>query len=175
MKPETRDLLDSAAARKRGVYLAGPSGFNDAGRLWHSEVLLPKVRAAGLVPLDPWADQSALEDVVGTMPWGAERRARLSEANLDQGRLDLDMVLTCAAVLACLDGPQVDDGTAIEIGYAHHAGKLIVGLRTDIRVSSDNEGAMVNLMIETCVVDSGGIMTRDVDDAVEHIRERLIG
>ena len=155
------------------MYLAGPSGFNDAGLLWHNTVLLPRVREAGLLPLDPWADQSAVNDVLKRLPWGVERRRLLAEANLTQARLDLEMVRTCAAVLACLDGPQVDDGTSIEIGYAHHAHKLIVGLRTDIRCSSDNEAAMVNLMVETCVVDSGGIVTRDVDAAVEHVRAKL--
>ena len=173
MRPETRALLDDPEVRARGVYLAGPSGFNDAGRLWHDTVLVPKVVAAGLLPLDPWADQSVLGEIL-EMPWGTDRRALLCEANLEQGRLDLAMVTNCAAILACLDGPQVDDGTSVEIGYGHHAGKLIVGLRTDIRCSSDNEGAMVNLMIETCVVDSGGMLTRDVDEAVDFIRTKLV-
>lgn len=174
MKNETRRLLDDPRTKALGVYLAGPSGFNDAGLLWHNKVLVPKVRAAGLIPLDPWADQSILEAVL-SQPEGARRKKRLKKANLEQGRLDLEMVRTCAAVLATLDGAQVDDGTAVEIGYAHGAGKLIVGLRTDIRVASDNEAAMVNLMIETCVEDSGGIMTRVTDDAVEFVRKALLG
>jgi nucleoside 2-deoxyribosyltransferase len=175
MKPETRALLDRPDTATRGVYLAGPSGFNDAGRLWHNSVLVPKVEAAGLIPLDPWADQSALDEILSTMPWGAKRRKVLATANLVQGRLDLEMVRVCAAVLATLDGPQVDDGTSVEIGYAHHAGKLIVGLRTDIRRTADNEAALVNLMIETCVADSNGIMTDSVDEAVGHIARALLG
>lgn len=173
MRPETRELLDSAEARTRGVYLAGPAGFNESGMLWHNTVLLPKVVAAGLVPLDPWADQSGITDILA-LPLGARRTTRLARANLEQGRLDLEMVETSAAVLACLDGPQVDDGTAVEIGYAHRAGKLIVGLRTDIRRTSDNEAALVNLMIETCVIGSGGIMTANTDAAVEHVRSQLL-
>ena len=174
MKPETRALLDDPQTKARGVYLAGPSGFNAAGLMWHNQVLVPKVRAAGLIPLDPWADQSVLEEIL-SQPWGVTRRKRLRKANLQQGRLDLEMVNTCAAVLASLDGPQVDDGTAVEIGYAHRAGKMIVGLRTDLRIASDNEGAMVNLMIETCIEDSGGILTRDTDEAVDHVRKTLLG
>lgn len=175
MRDETRRLLDDPQVAIRGVYLAGPSGFNDAGRLWHEEVLIPAVVAAGLIPLDPWADPSAIEEIVKAHPWGAERRALLKEANLAQGRLDLEMVDRCAAVLALLDGAQVDDGTALEIGYAHRAGKPIVGLRTDIRCAADNEGSSVNLMIETCVHDSGGIMAHDVKSAVDHVRSKLIG
>src|SRR4051812_16702346 len=52
MRAETRALLDDPEVGLRGVYLAGPSGFNDAGRLWHETVLLPRVRDAGLLPLD---------------------------------------------------------------------------------------------------------------------------
>ena len=171
----TRELLEVPECARRGVYLAGPSGFNAAGLLWHNSILVPATWEAGLIALDPWKDQSALHDVLTSMPWGPERKAVLEQANLVQGRLDLAMVDAGAAVLASLDGPVVDDGTAVEIGYAHARGKLIVGLKTDIRKSSDNEAALVNLMIETCVADSGGIMTDDVDEAIAHVAKVLLG
>lgn len=168
-----REVMADARCASLGVYTAGPSGFFEAGRLWHNRVLVPRLHAARLLVLDPWADQSALATIMSSMPFGAERKAALAEANLLQGRLDLAMVDACAAVLASLDGPVVDDGTAVEVGYAHKAGKVIVGLRTDIRVASDNEGSQVNLMIETCVADSGGLMTDSVDEAVAFLAERL--
>lgn len=175
MNEQTRALLAKPSVKSRGVYLAGPSGFFEAGRLWHDTVLVPTVVAAGFIPLDPWADQSAIEPIIRTYEFGPRRRDLLRSANLEQGRLDLLMVDRCAAVLASLDGPQVDDGTAVEIGFAHHAGKLIVGLRTDMRKASDNEGSDVNLMIETCVLDSGGIMTSSLDEAVACLRQKLFG
>jgi nucleoside 2-deoxyribosyltransferase len=168
-----REVMADPRCATLGVYTAGPSGFFDAGLLWHNTVLVPALEAAGLLVLDPWADQSALAEILSTMPFGAERKAALEQANLVQGRLDLAMVDACAVVLACLDGPVVDDGTAIEIGYAHKAGKVILGLRTDIRIASDNEGSRVNLMIETCVVDSGGLMTASVDEAVSFLAQHF--
>ena len=156
-----------------GVYLAGPSGFHAPGLLWHNDVLLPKVLAAGLVPKDPWGNQSAIADVLASMDFGPERRIALREANLAQGRYDLSLIDESEAVLALLDGQDVDSGTALEIGYAFATGKLIVGLRTDIRRLSDNEGSEVNLMIETCIVDSGGIFSTDVDEAVAHVASVL--
>jgi nucleoside 2-deoxyribosyltransferase len=160
-------------ATRGGVYLAGPSGFFEAGLLWHNTVVVPKVVAAGLTPKDPWVDQSAITGVMDAMEFGPERRAALQAANLAQGRHDLGLIMESEAILASLDGPDVDSGTAVEIGYGFAQGLLIVGLRTDIRRSADNEGSIVNPMIETCVADSRGILTDSLDTAVTFIADFL--
>ena len=51
-------------------------------------------------------------------------------------------------MVAMLDGPQVDDGTAWEIGYFFMQGKKILGLRTDFRRAGETDNSRVNLMIE---------------------------
>jgi nucleoside 2-deoxyribosyltransferase len=54
-------------------------------------------------------------------------------------------------LIALLDGPQVDDGTAWEIGYFYakrRPGQKIMGIRTDFRQAGESEGAVVNAMIE---------------------------
>ena len=48
------------------------------------------------------------------------------------------------AVLCILDGPDVDSGTCIEIGYAYANKKPILGVRNDFR-NSEHKG--VNLMV----------------------------
>lgn len=48
--------------------------------------------------------------------------------------------------MAVLDGAQVDDGTAWEIGWAHARSIPVYGLRTDRRVSQQPDEP-VNLMI----------------------------
>jgi nucleoside 2-deoxyribosyltransferase len=156
------------------VYLAGPSGFFEAGRRWHEEVVVPAVRAAGLVPRDPWAGPSPLADLpAGADGDGPARRQWLREANLLQGRRDLELIDESEAVLASLDGPDVDSGTAVEIGYAFARGRLVVGVRTDLRRCGDNDGASVNLMIETCIADSGGVLHTTLDAAVAFLAARL--
>jgi len=50
-------------------------------------------------------------------------------------------------VIACMDGPDPDSGTAWECGYAYAKGKPIVCYRTDFRLSGDTEGAPYNLML----------------------------
>ena len=54
----------------------------------------------------------------------------------------------CDLVAAVLDGPQADDGTAWEIGYAYARGMPVWGLRTDFRPAGDTVHSVVNCMIE---------------------------
>ncbi len=150
------------------VYLAGPSGFFEAGRRWHETVVVPRVKAAGLVPVDPWASSAA----AGRAATG---RA-LAEVSLEPGALgskNLRLLEGSEAILASLDGPDVDSGTALEIGYGFCRGLLVVGLRTDARSGSDGVGTVVNSMVETCIADSGGILTASLDHAVDFLRTHL--
>ena len=50
-------------------------------------------------------------------------------------------------VVALLDGTQVDDGTAWELGYAYGKDIPAVGIRTDTRYCGETPGARVNSMI----------------------------
>ena len=66
---------------------------------------------------------------------------------------DSQAILSCDVVVALLDGPQVDDGTAWEIGFAYAKGIPVIGIRTDFRNCGDNAHSRVNSMIEgSCVI-----------------------
>jgi nucleoside 2-deoxyribosyltransferase len=68
------------------------------------------------------------------------------------------------AVVAVLDGVDVDTGVAFEMGYAHAIGKPIVGLKTDHRSFSKLES--VNLMLEAPLKQ----LCRSVVEAIASIR-----
>ena len=81
--------------------------------------------------------------------------------------LDAEQVLRADAVLALLDGPMVDDGTASEIGIfwsamRHDSSKKgIVGLATDSRIRRADEsldGKGINLFVRGCVEDVGEVV-----------------
>jgi nucleoside 2-deoxyribosyltransferase len=77
------------------------------------------------------------------------------------------------AVVAVLDGVDVDSGTAAEIGYAFARGTPVIGYRGDVRPAGDNEGAVVNLQVEYFIRAGGGtIVTRlaDVRKALARLR-----
>lgn len=62
-------------------------------------------------------------------------------------------------VVAIIDGPDADSGTAFEIGYAYAKGTPVIALRTDFRQVGSAE--LVNLMLEeaSVVVRSVGELT----------------
>jgi len=51
------------------------------------------------------------------------------------------------AVVACMDGPDPDSGTAWEVGYAYARRKPIVCYRSDFRSGGDTKGTPYNLML----------------------------
>ena len=87
-------------------------------------------------------------------------------------RKDWDGLSSADAVVAMLDGPSVDDGTACEIGIFYalmqddSTKKGIVGLLTDLRSSLGHEGHGLNLFVEGCV-EAGGKIVSSMDDVVE--------
>jgi len=69
------------------------------------------------------------------------------EANLSIFKGNIDAIDACDFLVVILDGPDVDSGTAWEIGYAFSKSKPIYGIRTDFRLSGENSNSIVNLMI----------------------------
>ena len=61
--------------------------------------------------------------------------------------MDLEALDAADMVVACMDGPDPDSGTAWECGYAYAKGKPIVCYRTDFRIAGDTKGAPYNLML----------------------------
>src|SRR2546425_881678 len=111
------------------IYLAGPL-FTEAERAFNLELahLLEKEGHDVTLPQrDPLAAS------------GPGRTATLFRANLT-GLKHAD------CVVAICDGPQVDDGTAWEIGYAWGRNIRVFGLRTDSRVAQPQD-ERINLMI----------------------------
>ncbi len=89
--------------------------------------------------------------------------------------VDADGVEWAEAMLAVLDGPSIDDGTACEIGLFHGlkqrdpARKSVVGLLTDLRAERRGEYA-TNLFVRGCIEAGGGAVVHTLDDAVALLR-----
>jgi nucleoside 2-deoxyribosyltransferase len=133
------------------LYLAGPLGFFEAGKHYHQEVLRPSLEAAGFRVLDPW--ESAAQ-TFGAVDVADDRQLRVAARQV--GKSNVAMLEECDVVLAVLDGPDVDSGTASEIGYAYSQGKPVVGVLTDLRASADTRISRINLQVEWFIEASGG-------------------
>ena len=141
------------------VYVASPLGFTHPTKAWYDAVLLPALEAAGHVVLDPW---SASEELFAE----ASDHASLAAANREAAARNEQLLRDCDAVLAVLDGVDVDSGTAAEIGFAYALGKPVVGWRSDFRQAGDNAASVVNLQVEHFL---RGAVCRDLDEALTRL------
>jgi nucleoside 2-deoxyribosyltransferase len=151
------------------VYLAGPDGFTPVLLRWHREVLIPAVAAAGLTPLSPWGKLDDEFAAALALPPGRERVEALADVDLRAGAENAQMIEASVGMLAQLDGVDVDSGTASEIGYGSARGLFIAGVRTDLRLASDNEGTKVNLQVEYFITRTGGHVHTTVEPAIAEL------
>jgi uncharacterized protein (DUF952 family) len=161
------------------IYVASPLGFTEPGRRWLADVLHPALVECDVDVLDPWADPTGIVARTMAIPTAdATRLDALATMNRTLGGLNAASIARADAVLAILDGSDVDSGTAAEVGYAAGLGIGIVGLRTDIRPAGDNAAATVNLQVEYFIEASGGRICDTLDAAVaaaaDAARERLL-
>src|SRR5215468_11498401 len=143
-------------SNEKHIYLAGPLGFSEGGNLF-KEALTKKLKKHGYKVIDPFklTPQSKFQKI-SRLPTLEQQQQAWKVLNPQIARRGQQAIDECNAVLAVLDGPDVDSGTAAEIGYAFARGKPILGYRGDFRLSSDNEGSLVNLQVEYFIRASGG-------------------
>jgi nucleoside 2-deoxyribosyltransferase len=124
--------------------------------------------------VDPWSltDARAIDAARRLSP-GPRRRSAWQRLNHRIGASNRAAIDGAQAVVAVLDGPDVDSGTAAEIGYAFARGKTIVGYRGDYRLSADNEGSAVNLQVEYFIRESGGAIVHRCEDLARDLASLL--
>jgi Nucleoside 2-deoxyribosyltransferase len=140
------------------VYLAGPL-FSQAERDWLAG-LAATLRSAGF---EPWAPHEHFEAITELTPE-------------EVYRVDGDGLRSCKALLAWLDGPVIDDGTAAEIGAFAELVRLeparyrgIVGLATDLRLErrrGTTTGDGMNLFV-VGAIRSAGRVCWSVEEAIQ--------
>ena len=136
------------------IYLAGPL-FSEAKQAWHRATKARIEAETGHTVIWPFE----LFDQAEIAKWGADAPRLVMEDCRDA-------LATCDLVVALLDGAQVDDGTAWEIGYAHAKGIPVIGVRTDFRQAGDVPGALVNAMVHA----SCQVIVRSTDELLERLK-----
>ena len=92
--------------------------------------------------------------------------------------MDVEALDWADLVVACMDGPDPDSGTAWECGYGFAKGKPVVCFRTDFRISGDTKGAPYNLMLSESAATRFEVPFRTKtaefhQRVLEHIRKAL--
>ncbi len=149
------------------VYLSSPLGFASSTR--HYLLELEKVLAyADVDVLNPWDNYEQIRALhcANAIVERAARIEVLASINRDIGAQNEAAVRSCDALIAVLDGPDVDSGTASEIGLAYALGKRVYGLRTDVRLAGVNEASAVNLQVQYFIEASGGRIVTTPEELV---------
>ncbi len=137
------------------IYVAGPL-FSESERTW-LDGLAARLRTEGFDCFVP-------HEHFGEAP------VPTAEAIF---RIDADALRACDVLVAWLDGPMVDDGTACEIGMFAQLERPIVGILTDLRLERRRErgvaGGGMNLFVAGAIESCGSIVY-DVDAAVAALR-----
>ena len=138
------------------VYFAGPL-FTPYERTFIDECTA-RLRAAGIEVFVPHEEVVAAAATTAATIFG----------------IDYEGVANANAVVALLDGPMVDDGTACEIGLFYGlmrndpSKKGTVGLITDLRsarVQEAGEGYGLNLFVLGCI-EAAGTVCSSIDDVL---------
>jgi nucleoside 2-deoxyribosyltransferase len=144
------------AMKKTTIYQAGPL-FTDSEKHWH-KTARKEFEDEGFLVI--WPGDLLTEDEISEAgDKGPQLIYETCKAALERSDI----------VVALLDGPQVDDGTAWEVGYACALGKPVFGIRTDTRMAGDTSFNNVNSMIECCLTG----MKRTVRGLIYKIRQTL--
>lgn len=145
------------------IYLASPLGFAASTRGFMVETIATLSTVVNVV--NPWDDVSFAADFerAHALTDIRERREAFHRINLGIGAKNERMIRSVDSLVAVLDGVDVDSGTAGEIGFAYGLGLPCFGLRTDFRVTGDNEAAGINLQLRYFIENSGGSYFTTVD------------
>lgn len=146
------------------LYIASALGFSELGCVGY-KLLLKKISSFGYGIIDPWTltDHKLIREVQ-KMHYGQKKKEEWAALNLVIGKNNAEGIKASDGIVAVLDGPDVDSGTASEVGYGAGLGKVVVGYRGDFRLSSDNEGSIVNLQVEYFINWSGGAIVKSLEE-----------
>ena len=163
---------------KPKIYLAGPYGFSELGAEGiktmidqlesHFNLVNPFLMKENFILGQRIKDIMLLVQDKNSEMDIIEALEELKEINHSIGGNNENEIRECDGVLAVLDGPDVDSGTAAEIGFAYALGKPVWGYKGDCRVSRDNFGANVNLQVEYFIMASGGKIFSSIEEIKDH-------
>ena len=147
------------------IYLASPLGFCPEHADYRKRIT-DHLKAQGREIFDPWEQKHVDQKIEAALDIydPKEKKAAIDNAAEFAGRVNADGIKSSDAVLAILDGAEVDSGTAAEIGYGAGIGKKCYGLRADLRDMGELPGLPINLQVLYFITSTGGVLFRKLED-----------
>ena len=149
------------------IYLASPLGFCPEHADYRKRIT-DHLKTQGHEIFDPWeqkhVDQKVDEALRVCDP--VERETAIKKVAAFAGHVNAEGIKSSDAVLAILDGAEVDSGTAAEVGYGAGIGKKCYGLRADLRNMGELPSLPINLQVLYFITSTGGVLFRNLGDVV---------
>lgn len=163
-----RESADTTSFQAR-AYVSSQLGFSETGRFLLEQLIDPKLREAGIVPLNPFETCAALIDFEQLAQIKKEGTARELEDfwrsfNVQVCPTNNKLMMQADCMALVLDGGHAgDDGACSELGYmaGKYPDKPVFALRTDFR-AADNMATTVNAQLLGYITQegrSGGLYT----------------
>jgi nucleoside 2-deoxyribosyltransferase len=147
------------------IYLASPLGFSPENKSYLTKIKHKLVKQGHIV-FCPW-EQTRYKRDLDCIPAITDYQTKIDAYRTVASKIaaiNEEGIRGCDAMLAVLDGQEVDSGTASEIGFASALGKACYGLRSDRRDSGDFVGLPINLQVLHFIETTGGCLFRRIDD-----------
>ena len=133
------------------VYLSSPYGFTRAGLGYLSKLRKTADSEWGVDLLGPW-DSGAFNYEWAMETAGDPREAEAWRAIASVAPIkNFKTIAGSDAVVAVLDGTDVDSGVACEVGYAFCLNIPVIGYRSDFRRTGESMHGTVNQQVEACL------------------------
>ncbi len=149
------------------IFLASPLGFSESSRVFLSTIC-SELQKLNYEVINPWDQSPDLEEELqqaALLEEEQQKKEKFHDISMRMAERNAACLRSCDAVLAVLDGTDVDSGTASEIGYAFGLGdKVINGYRGDFRQAGENIGVFVNLQVQYWIEQSGGKIITSLKD-----------
>jgi nucleoside 2-deoxyribosyltransferase len=150
------------------VYFAGPL-FTQNERVWNRRIAMRMQELD--VTLEIFMPQEVKIDGKYNDPKKYGKLFEILRSEID----DADVMV------AVLDGPDADSGTAWEVGYACGKGKPVIGVRTDFRKNDDGG---LNVMLRRCLAhyvfhmsfsEDPDLVAKEIVRKIDLVRKEIVG
>ena len=149
------------------IYLASPYGFTESTRRFMYEEVITRIEKLDFELVNPWDIQDKKE--IAKTFTSAERlttskaRSAFNKLWYKVGKRNQRGIDESNAVVAVLEGQELDAGVCAEVGYAFARDKRVFGYREDLRQSGEFLGT-ISVQVQYFIEASTGKIAKNLNE-----------
>ena len=153
--------------KKPVIYLANPYGFTESTKRFMYHEVIPLLEKLGFEVINPWdiQDKKAVRRTFTAAESAptAKVKKMFNKLWYMVGKRNQEAIDESDAVVAVLEGQELDAGVCAEVGYAFAKGKKVFGYREDLRQSGEFLGK-ISVQVQYFIEESTGRIAEDLKE-----------